>query len=470
MKRQILFIFINLLFITNSFTQAMIPGYQAINYLPTFITGGMTVRYEISNSNSYSETSPIIDLIGNANATIFNNPSFNSIGTKSLNFSSSSSNYLLTTGIGSTYNQSIFMWIYPTGNGVILSELGQAQKNASYHDSNIEMVAGVMKFSIWNSTHITSNIVTPLNTWYYVGMTYDGTTLTAYINGVSVGSTTLTRSPPGNLFYAIGAHDATSMGDGGYGNFKLYAFHYYKRALSLNEVKLNYNSSRFAPDGLTESNASTSAYQIKLDYPNSTDGFYWIKNAAINGGVPFKIFADMTSYDGGWTLILKNSSSTGWTYGNAISLNASMPFTTNADVISTNTSNYSIIGYADAIKKSNSGFQYMIDATTRGRHGGIWTANGNYSFVKKDNSQTDVTINTVFGNWTYVNEDGIMKRMPWYSSTAGSGYGVITTDDGNGNWWGTLISLSNWSPTPWISNAGGGTTNPNPGIIWYWVR
>ena len=109
----------------------------------------------------------------------------------------------------------------------------------------------------------------------------------------------------------------------------------------------------------------------------------------------------------------------------------------------------------------------MIDAGSRRSFGGIWTANGSYSFVKTDNTQTDVTVNTKFGNWNYVAENGLMQRMPWYFS---SSCGPITVDDGSGNWWGTLVSVCGWSPTPWIYDAGGGTANPDPQIIWYWVR
>lgn len=210
-----------------------------------------------------------------------------------------------------------------------------------------------------------------------------------------------------------------------------------------------------AGDGLSAGKAGSSAYQIKLDYPASTDGFYWISNPAINGGAAFQIYADMTTEGGGWTLILCNKApNPGWSNAQAILRNENSP--------SIN-SNYSIIAWADYIRKSSSGFQYMIDANSRRSYGGIWTANDNYSFVSNSNANTNITLNTKFGSWNY-NGSGIEERMPWY---APGSQGLITTSgDANGDWWGTLVANGGWTPAPWLGCCGMG----DPGIIWYWVR
>jgi hypothetical protein len=201
------------------------------------------------------------DNVGNSNASLANSPTYssNNGGYISLN---GSNQYVLTstslnaqisgTSPNKSTDQSIFIWCYPTEQGIIVSELGQASINTSYHDSNIEMTSGgVIYFSCWHNA-LTSKVTSTsrsFNAWYNLGWTYSGTTLTAYINGVSIGTATFTRVPPFNsgfnLHYALGAIDGTNMGsDGSYCAMNVGSFLVYNRALTASEVLMNYNSNK----------------------------------------------------------------------------------------------------------------------------------------------------------------------------------------------------------------------------------
>jgi hypothetical protein len=76
----------------------------------------------------------------------------------------------------------------------------------------------------------------------------------------------------------------------------------------------------------------------------------------------------------------------------------------------------------------------------------------------------------ITGVWDYDSES-IEFRMPWYGNHVAGGNAYISTD-GNGGWWGTLIT-ENWTPVaPWIGNISpiGEATARDPNAIWYWVR
>ena len=232
-----------------------------------FTADGLILRYIIRDTDSYSGTTNITDLKGNSNATLYSDVHTVGIGpTYSINgylnldgvndyvMTNTSLNSKLSPATSSTVI-SYFTWIYPQDNGVIISEQGVSSLNSGWHYSPIEMISGTLKFGIWVVvggvgfiSSLTSSINTPINNWYYVGLTYDGETMKTYVNGQSAGTKSLTRATPGQyssgLYYGIGPIDGTNMGDGSYAKMKFGDFQVYNTAISQQQILNNYNDTK----------------------------------------------------------------------------------------------------------------------------------------------------------------------------------------------------------------------------------
>jgi hypothetical protein len=443
---------------------------------------GLVLHLDAGNTSSYiGSGNTWNDLSGNVSNVTLSNTSFNSGNGGNIVFNGTTSYADFTANVGTTNAITVEMWVKTNSlSSPVGMYFGFGLYNAWTNGGNIGYnTASGDQYGIPNTQVDYLGILGGWRHLVFVMNAGSKTNNKIYVNGESQ-----SLSQIGGVFSSVNSN--FNSGEGRISswsndfnwrmNMNVANFKIYKRELTQQEITNNFNSnnSRFyaEKDGLSPNTASSSAYQIKQDYPNSTDGFYWIKNSNINGGAPFKIYADMTTDNGGWTLILKNSSNSVWTYANSINYNNNIPFTSTADITSTSTVSYSIIAWADFIKRSSSGFQYMIDAGSRRSFGGIWTANAAYSFLSTSNANTNISLNTKFGNWNYVsNNNGIAERMPFRTTTAGAGTAYLTLSSGTGNWWGTMISNnSTYAPSPWISDAGGGTVNYSPGIIWYWVR
>ena len=258
----------------------------------------------------------------------------------------------------------------------------------------------------------------------------------------------------------FGAEITDASVSDGYGTFTILLTGNPSSSINIQKITLE-SSGLGACDGLSPECPGISAYEILQDYPNSESGLYWIQNEYINDGDPIQIYADMTTDGGGWTLVVANSYSQ-WTFEQAQLVNKnSAP--SNPLNLSASGGKYSILSYADYLKKSVSGFQYRIDANGFGQCGGIWTANEDYSFISTDRSKTNVTLNENWGGGVTIGQ-----RMPYLSGPGEQGL-LTTNSNSSGWWWGAMIQSGSWTDgtTPWINGGGACET---PSIIWYWVR
>lgn len=251
------------------YNQSFTTGQQANSYLSSsgfwsswtssITSSGLILNWNLQDLNSYNGSgTTITDLQGNSNGTLTGTITYTSATPNYLTIQGTTTEYINTnTGLNSKLSPvntgtsiSVFVWAYPTSNGTILSEQGQTPPDTGWYDSQIELVGGTMKFRVWplGSPYISSTIATPLNNWYYLGLTYNGTTLTAYVNGQNAGSTTMTRQSPGNngfnLFYNLGYPTATNMGSGAGSTFRFGALHVYNKGLTSVEVLSNYNNTK----------------------------------------------------------------------------------------------------------------------------------------------------------------------------------------------------------------------------------
>jgi len=182
------------------------------------------------------------------------------------------------------------------------------------------------------------------------------------------------------------------------------------------------HDNRSNPDGSSAATASTSAYQIKQDYPSSTDGIYWIKNANINGGNAFQIYADMTTSGGGWMLL--NSSggrNTSSSVTTITSLNT-IGYLPRATVISLSNISNSVL--LKSGPNSSSGFTYVAISTDSRPITALRNSNTSNNGPGSWHNGVYTSFSPLVGSATWNDVSGVANGWPNMFHSSGNAGGV----------------------------------------------
>ena len=240
---------------------------MGLGHGPKPILNGLILNYDFANIRSYSGSGLTINNIiqssfgATVGGFVSNSPPVFSSNNKGyLTFSSAtgSSCFGRFTDFGTTLSTfTLEAWYYltalPAANTVqaLITQVftGSNQINFSLGFNGTRLTGsydGKINGGFWNgSWRLTTGFTPSINTWYQSVVTYDGTIITQYTNGVSIdtydpgaGNRTVTNGASGN--YLMRRWDDNNFIDGRLAIVKIY-----NRTLNDNEVKRNYDSNKF---------------------------------------------------------------------------------------------------------------------------------------------------------------------------------------------------------------------------------
>jgi hypothetical protein len=205
------------------------------------------------------------------------------------------------------------------------------------------------------------------------------------------------------------------------------------------------------------SNIAKSCLEIKTNDPSASDGIYEIDPDGTGGNQPFEVYCDMTTDDGGWTLVFRHDASEGYFAGidEVVNINSDNP--------SLGAKKYSILNQLEAFKKDSkfqfrinwpgftkrniwyqtsnptedinvAGYQAISVDSTSNRWGGLEFGNGSHGPNNFNGSYLDGSVN--HENWFYAigsyrqwgGTEGCYNAIPAADPVAGSYCGVQTVE------------------------------------------
>jgi hypothetical protein len=219
------------------------------------VTDGLVLRLDAGNRNSYPGSGTTwTDLSGNGNnGTLTNGVGYNGSNLGSLSFDGVNDNISILYNASLKPATAITMeaFCYIQNNGTNWTSLIQYPQNSSSHISPyfdwaiyLNMYSRVLHTRIDGEAVSSPNNVWNFNEWVYVAITFENQSVKYYVNGASVGSSSVTKTSityDANNPVFIGKNaSGTEPFEGNLGNIKVY-----NRALTSAEIQQNYDALKY---------------------------------------------------------------------------------------------------------------------------------------------------------------------------------------------------------------------------------
>jgi hypothetical protein len=213
---------------------------MAFNYSPKIITDGLVFYLDAANTKSYPGTGTVWTDISrtNNNGTLTNGPTYASTFGGSIVFDGTNDSVVSanTINITGAAARTMNIWFRSTGTISTRQALAYFGSEDANGRSYIEIESSQFKF---NTGAVALGAAVVANVWYNGAVTFNGSTLLVYLNGVQVNVGTPTvNTGLGSLILGRFVTNVFPL-TGNIAQFSLY-----NRALSATEVFQNYNATR----------------------------------------------------------------------------------------------------------------------------------------------------------------------------------------------------------------------------------
>jgi hypothetical protein len=230
---------------------------MGITYNPRTITDGLVLCLDAGNSKSYPGSGTTwTDLSGNGNnGTLVNGVGYNSSNGGSLTFDGVNDNVsiLYNASLKPTTAITMEAFCYIQNNSTTWASLIQYPFNSASHTTTyfewaiyLNMSSRLLHTRIDGEGANSPINVWNFDVWTYVAITFENQSVKYYVNGSSVGSSSITKTSitynADNPVYIGKNASGSEPFEGRLGNIKVY-----NRALTATEIQQNYNAlkSRF---------------------------------------------------------------------------------------------------------------------------------------------------------------------------------------------------------------------------------